>query len=293
MNVPFSILTWGLVALMMQPPLSSFGVAQDLQATWENRYLTIRGDFPGKEIRIHYLEAYCRPGSTDREWGKTVIRHESELTEVADDGKTIRLLDRLEDGVRVEHEIRVQHDRIQFVLKATNPTNMASEVAWAQPCVRVDRFTGQDPKDSQAVYPPYVRHCFMLIDGTVQRLPTQPWARDARYTPGQVYCPEHVDRNDVNPRPLSPLRPSHGLCGCYGSDPEWILGMTWEPYQEIFQGVITCIHNDFRIGGLQPGETKTIRGAMYVHHGTMDALLARYRRDFPKQSQGLKLRIDE
>lgn len=293
MNVTVSHLTWVVAASLLQLILHAPADAQILEATWDSRYLTIRGEFPGEEIRIHYLEAYCRPGSTDREWGETVIRHESEITEVSEDGKVIRLVDRLEDGVRVEHEIRVENDRIFFVLKATNPTQRASDAAWAQPCVRVDRFTGQDPKDSREVYPPYVRQCFMLIDGEVQRLPTRPWALNARYTPGQVYCPDNVDRNDVNPRPLSLLRPSHGLCGCFASDPNWILGMTWEPYQEIFQGVITCMHNDFRIGGLKPGETKTIRGAMYVHHGTMDALLTRYRRDFPEQSKGLKLKIDE
>ena len=64
--------------------------------------------------------------------------------------------------------------------------------------------------------------------------------------------------------------------------------MTWEPYQEIFQGVITCMHNDFRIGGLEPGQTKEIRGEMYVIRGEMADVLQRYRRDFPEQSKGLK-----
>ena len=38
----------------------------------------------------------------------------------------------------------------------------------------------------------------------------------------------------------------------------------WEPYQELFQGVIVCLHSDFRIGGLKPGESKTIRGKIYL-----------------------------
>ena len=28
------------------------------------------------------------------------------------------------------------------------------------------------------------------------------------------------------------------------------LATAWEPYQELFQGVIVCMHSDFRIGGL-------------------------------------------
>ena len=173
-----------VVALLLPLVLCVPAYTQNLEATWENRYLTIRGDFPGKEIRIHYLEAYCRPGSTDREWGETVIRHESEVAEVTEDGKIIRLIDRLEDGVRVEHEIQIENDRISFRLKATNPTDRASEAAWAQPCVRVDRFTGQDPKYSREVYPPYVRQCFMLIDGRV--LPRQFSGRGREELAGDV-----------------------------------------------------------------------------------------------------------
>ena len=50
------------------------------------------------------------------------------------------------------------------------------------------------------------------------RLPTRPWATRARYTPGQVWCPAHVDRADVDPRPLSELVPSCGLAGRFSSD---------------------------------------------------------------------------
>jgi hypothetical protein len=33
-----------------------------------------------------YLEAYCRPGSTDREWRETVIPHRVEFVEASRDG---------------------------------------------------------------------------------------------------------------------------------------------------------------------------------------------------------------
>lgn len=100
--------------------------------------------------------------------------------------------------------------------------------------------------------------------------------------PGQVYCPKHVDRNDVNPRPLSKLVPSSGLCGCYSADEKLILAVAWEPYQEIFQGVITCLHNDFRIGGLKP-EKKVIRGKLYVVPADIGKLVTRFEKDFPEQ----------
>ena len=54
------------------------------------------------------------------------------------------------------------------------------------------------------------------------------------------------------------------------------MAVALEPYQEIFQGVIACIHNDFRIGGLAPGETKKIRGKLYIVPADVPQLVARF-----------------
>ena len=251
--------------------------------SWEKNYLTIRGDFPGRELKILYLEAYCRPGSTDRDWKDTVIPHTAELVSTSRDGRTIRLRDKLSDGVVVEHTLTAGADEVDFKLVAHNPTTKASEAHWAQPCIRVDRFTGTTNTDARALVPTYARKCFLFIDGKLTRLPTEPWAEEARYVPGQVYAAPSVDSNDVNPRPLSKLVPSSGLCGCYSADERQILAVAWEPYQEIFQGVIACIHSDFRIGGLAAGETKRIRGKLYIVPADVEKLVARYEKDFPEQ----------
>jgi hypothetical protein len=255
-----------------------------LSLAWDKNFLTIRGSFPGEEIKIMYLEAYCRPGSTDREWGQTVIKHEAKLVSISDSGRIIRLKDTLEDGVVVEHTITAGADEVDFRVEAHNPTDKASEAHWAQPCLRVDKFTGAGNADARELVPAYARKCFLFIDGKLTRLPTEPWADKARYIPGQVYCPKGVDRSDVNPRPLSSLVPSCGLCGCFSADEKQILAVAWEPYQEIFQGVIACMHNDFRIGGLAPGERKTIRGKLYIVPADVEKLVARFNRDFREQA---------
>jgi hypothetical protein len=87
---------------------------------------------------------------------------------------------------------------------------------------------------------------------------------------------------DVNPRPLNPHRPTGGLIGCFSGDDRLILAAAWQPYQELFQGVIRCLHSDFRLGGLAPGETKAIRGKLYLVPNDIDALLERYGKDFPE-----------
>jgi len=247
---------------------------------WKNRILTISGPGTPAPIEVLYLEAYCRPGSTHRRWNETVIPHTSKRLDDRSDPHRIEIEDRLADGVRVHHLIRAGRDEVDFQIRLTNPTDRPSQVWWAQPCVRVDRFTGTTRKDARELYPAYIRKSFLFIDGKLTRMPTRPWATEALYTPGQVYRMAGVDPANVNPRPLSPLVPSNALVGCFSADGKKILGIAFVPCQEIFQGVLACLHSDFRVAGLKPGETKFVRGRIYVVDADVERLLERYRRDF-------------
>jgi hypothetical protein len=257
-----------------------------LTCTWEDNILSIAGDhLPGKVVKVLYLEAYCRPGSTDRDWHETVIGHTTELVSRNDTGTRLELKCILKDGVTVRHVITCIDDGVAFRLTAHNPTDQPSLAHWAQPCVRVGEFTGTGPSATEDKYA-YLEHSFIFLDGKPAMMPTRNWATEARYTPGQVWCPAHVPRADVNPRPLSPEVPSNGLIGCYSIDKTLILAMAWQPYQELFQGVIRCLHSDFRIGGLAPGETKEVRGKIYLLNNDLPALLAKYREEFPEHGEG-------
>ena len=248
-----------------------------------DHWLVIKGaHIPSGPIRINYLEAYCRAGSTDADWVKhTVIKHKNELISLSDDKKTLKLKDTLADGVTVEHTITAKDDEVDFCLVAHNPTEKRSEAHWAQPCVRLGPFTGF-PRDTGDDLDDYLSKCFIFLDGKLERMPTKDWAKDARYIPGQVWCPKSVPRTDVNPRPLSKHVPSNGLIGCFSADEKWIFATAWESYQELFQGVARCLHSDFRLGGLKPGETKEIRGKIYIVPNDVGKLLKRYEKDFQK-----------
>ncbi len=264
----------GILATQTSETLA--GETEGLTLRWADNLLTIHGSrLPGGPVTVWYLEAYCRPGSTNRNWRETVIGHQTELVSASDDHKRLHLRCTLKDGVVVDHRIAAGKDEIDFRLTAHNPTDQVSEAHWAQPCMRVDKFTGRGQKD-------YLSKCFVFVNGKATRLPFEPWATKARYTPGQVWRPRGVDRNDVNPRPLSTVVPSNGLTGCYSGDEKTILAVAWEPYQELFQGVIVCMHSDFRIGGLKPGETKRIRGKIYLTDSSMADLKRRYEKDFPE-----------
>lgn len=241
---------------------------------------------PGGEIRTNYLEAYCRPHSTDADWVKhTVIPHRNELLSLSDDKKVLRLRDTLADGVVVDHVITARDDEVDFQLTAHNPTDKASEAHWAQPCVRLGAFTGftSNERGPNGAPEDYLPKCFIFLDGKLERMPTREWATKARYTPGQVWAPKGVPRTDVNPRPLNPLTPSNRLIGCFSADDKWIWATAWEPYQELFQGVARCLHSDFRIGGLAPGERKVIRGKVYLVPNDVAGLLQRAERDFARK----------
>lgn len=263
--------------------------AQDkptLQLAREKNWLIIKAPhLPGGEIRINYLEAYCRPGSTDADWMKhTYVGHKTELVSARPDGKQMRLRCAVNDGLVVEHDIRATDDEVTFELTAKNPTDHPNEAHWAQPCIRLGAFAGAETDDPKCVDIKLSR-AFIFLEGKLATMPTQPWATQARYTPGQVWAPKNVPRTDVNPRPLSSLFPSNGLIGCFSKDDKWVFATAFEPYQELFQGVAQCLHSDFRLGVIAPGETRRIRGKVYLLPNDIPALVARYTKDFPEHQR--------
>jgi hypothetical protein len=270
-----------LLTLLLSAPAHADEPA--LKLAREKNWLIVRSPrFPAGEIRINYLEAYCRPGSTDRDWSETVIRHKSELISISADQTEIKIRDTLTDGVIVDHLIRAGADEIDFKVEAFNPTDKVSQAHWAQPCVRLGDFAGSTSDLRKGDPGDYISKGFIFVDGKLRRLPVEPWATKARYTPGQVWRPRDVSPDDVNPRPLSTIVPSSGLIGCYSKDEKLIWATAWEPYQELFQGVARCFHSDFRIGGLNPGQRKHIRGKMYIVPTDIQALVRRYEADFPE-----------
>lgn len=241
---------------------------------WVDNMLTIHApDVPGRQIEVWYLEAFCRTGSTDRVWNETVIPHETRLVERSEDGARIVLESRVEPSVVVHHEITVVADGVAFALTATNESDAPVDVDWAQPCMRVGVFSGLGQEE-------YHKRCFIFTEDGMKMLHELPRTVEARYKGGQVYVPEGIDIEDVNPRPIATVKPVNRLIGCISEDDQWLVAMAWEPTQELFQGVIKCIHNDFRIGGLKGGETKRINGKIYLLPNNVETLLQHYEKDF-------------
>lgn len=247
---------------------------EPLKIGWTNNMLRISGaQVPGEFVEIWYLEAFCRSGSTHRKWEDTTIPHKTEL--ISATPQKIRLRTRVDPAVVLEHEITAGIDEVDFRVSARNEGMEFTDVQWFQPCMRVDRFTGAKQAD-------YIEKSFIFTRDGVKRLDQLPRKEEAIYKGGQVYVPALVPMEDVNPRPISEVRPSNDLIGCYSANGKKLLATAWDSTQELFQGVIVCLHNDPRIGGLKRNETKRLRGKLYILENDTAALLKRHRKDFGK-----------
>jgi hypothetical protein len=273
----------GVALCLAYQPMSK---ANDSSLTlrYEKNMLYVQGEnIPGGPIPIWYIEAYCRSNAHETDWSNhTVVGHQTKILESSN--QKIRLRCELSDGVIVDHTITSDKDSVDFQITAKNPTDKISESHWGQPCIRVGKFTGfGDP--AKGVSYDYIERSFIFLDGKLSLMPTKDWETKARYTPGQVWAAPGVKGADVNPRPLNPNSPSNALIGCFSKDGKVLMAVAFDPYQELFQGVIHCLHNDFRFGGLDPGETKKVHGKLYILPAHIPTLLERYRQDFPDHSQ--------
>jgi hypothetical protein len=238
--------------------------------------LTVGGpNIPGGKVDIWYLEAFCRSGSTMRDWRQTTIPHKTKLLFADEKSQRLKLSTAVEPSVEVLHDLRAGKDEVDFRLTLKNNGAQFSDVQWFQPCMRVDRFSGGNQSN-------YIAKSFVFTARGLTMLDHTRRTEEAIYRGGQVYVPEGINLNDVNPRPISLDRPINGLIGCFSADERYLLAMAWDQTQELFQGVIVCLHNDPRVGGLKPGETKKLHGKIYFLPNDPEALRKRYLKDFSK-----------
>ncbi len=262
-----------LPVLLARPALP----AEPLSIHWTNNLLTVSGPhLPGGKLDIWYLEAFCRRGSTGRDWRQTTLPHKTELLFADPAGHELRFRTRVEPNVEVLHQIQARADELDFRFSFANNGDAAVDLEWFQPaCIRVERFTG-------CVQSNYTARSFIFTGRGLTRLDQCRRTEKALYRGGQVYVPDGIDLADVNPRPICLDRPVNGLIGCFSADDRWLLATASDRTQEVFEGVYVCLHSDPRVGGLKAKETKTVRSKLYIMPNETKKLLERYQRDFGK-----------
>lgn len=264
---------WTILALAFGLALPTFGAP--LALSWTNDMLTVSADWlPGKKIDIWHMEAFCRSGSTKRKWQETVVPHKTTLLSTSEKKDRLQFRTVVSPSVECLHEIRSTADEVTLTYKLRNDGPLHEDLSWFQPaCIRLAGFTGRNQTS-------YVARSFIFTDKGLTWLDQIPRAEEAVYRGGQVYVPEGINLADVNPRPISAIKPANGLIGCVSTDDRYLLATASDHTHELFQGVIVCLHSDPHIGGLKPKATKTIRQKIYILKNDPDYLLKRYRQDF-------------
>lgn len=82
MMTMLTVRIWTLASVLscMNAAIAGDGAAKPFRITWDENMLTVSASWlPGGTFVIWYLEAFCRSGSTDREWGETVVPHRTTL----------------------------------------------------------------------------------------------------------------------------------------------------------------------------------------------------------------------
>jgi hypothetical protein len=243
--------------------------------SWNRNVLTFSDPrLPGGTLTILHLEAFCLPGGHDRPWDQTRIPHQTLQVSNAPDGSSVHLVTRVGKEVEVQHEARVVPDGVDFQFAFHNRGSNRWPVQWFQPaCVRVDTFTGCTQSN-------YTARSFVFTQHGRTRLADIRRTSTARYLGGQVFLPEWIQEQDANPRPISPERLTNGVIGCVSADDRWILALASDRTFELFEGVYVCLHSDPFLGGLEPGETRSVRQKLYLLPNDPRELLRRYQADF-------------
>ncbi len=85
--------------------------------------------------------------------------------------------------------------------------------------------------------------------------------------------------------PISPDNAQTGLILRESNDGGWVSGIAWENYLSVSGHYpLRCMHLSARVGPLAPGETRMIRGKIYLFSGTKEDGLSKFREDFSVES---------
>ena len=80
-----------------------------------------------------------------------------------------------------------------------------------------------------------------------------------------------------------------GIIARESTDGKWACGIAWEDFLSA-QGhnPWQCMHLSVCVGPLKRGQSKSIRGKIYLLRGSKDEVLRRYREDFGRTTRAVK-----
>jgi hypothetical protein len=271
----------GLALAACLPALTAATESRDARFSlrWTNNVLRVAApQLPKGGLEILHLEAFCRSGAHNQSWSRTILPHQTKLIRATADRRRLEFETIVAATVVVNHEVRAEPDSVLFTYRFKNRGREPVDALWFQPaCIRVAEFTGGNQET-------FTGNSFVYTAQGRKPLNQLVRTTNALYAGGQVYLPIDTRIADANPRPICAERITNGLIGCVSADAKLILATASSTTHELFEGVFVCLHSDPHIGGLAPGETKTITSRLYLLPNDPEALLKRYQSDFATQT---------
>lgn len=87
-------------------------------------------------------------------------------------------------------------------------------------------------------------------------------------------------------KPIVKPSATDGFLVRVSNDGKWVTGVAWNDFRALSaHHPYRCMHNYIRVGPLKQGETKTLKGRLYLFEGTKEDCLQRYRKEFKQQEE--------
>ena len=191
------------------------------------------------------------------------------------------------DSPQLHLTMRAVPDGAELVLRITNRTNHAwPEIAGIIPCWNPGQIPGTNPSMPLSLNrnfaDPWRRNSHYLSAGGLTPLDSRAIHFNARHRAAVDQASDHGKLAFSHKWPTSGEDATAGLLLRDSEDGRWVTGIAWEDFLSV-QGhnPWNCLHACVRIGPLQPGASRTLRGRLYLFRGTKHDCVERFRRDFP------------
>jgi hypothetical protein len=189
------------------------------------------------------------------------------------------------DAPQLHLTMRAVEDGAELVLRVTNRTAHAwPELAGIIPCWSPGQVAGTNPSMplplNRNFADPWRRNTFYVSAGGLTPLDSRAIHFNARHR--TAVDGEGASFAFSHKWPTSDENAVSGLIVRESEDGRWVTGVAWEDFLSV-QGhnPWSCMHACVRVGPLEPGQSRTVRGRLYLFRGTKDECLERFRRDFP------------
>lgn len=196
------------------------------------------------------------------------------------------------DSPALHLRLRAVADGAELQLRVTNTTAQAwPEIAGIIPCWSPGQVPGTNPSMPEPLNrnfaDPWRRNSWYVSAGGLAPLDTRALHFNQHHRAAAERASDGGRFVFSNKWPTAGDDAVAGLILRESEDGRWVTGVAWEEFLSV-QGhnPWSCLHACVRVGPLAPGESRMLRGRLYLFPGTKEDCLARFQRDFPAPRAG-------